>query len=59
MSALFSPTALVVPFENLRMTDVEAVGGKNASLGEMISQLPSGCACPPGSPPRPTRFANS
>ena len=39
MSALFSPTALVVPFENLRMTDVEAVGGKNASLGEMISQL--------------------
>jgi pyruvate,water dikinase len=32
-------TALVVPFEALRMTDVEAVGGKNASLGEMISQL--------------------
>jgi pyruvate,water dikinase len=31
--------ALVVPFEQLRMTDVEAVGGKNASLGEMISQL--------------------
>jgi pyruvate,water dikinase len=24
------------------MTDVEAVGGKNASLGEMISQLPTG-----------------
>ena len=44
MSALFSPTALVVPFENLRMTDVEAVGGKNASLGEMISQLPIGGA---------------
>ena len=41
MSALFSPTALVVPFENLRMTDVESVGGKNASLGEMISQLPT------------------
>ncbi|MFN8936779.1 MAG: phosphoenolpyruvate synthase [Pseudomonadota bacterium] len=39
MSAFFSPTALVVPFENLRMTDVEVVGGKNASLGEMISQL--------------------
>ncbi len=37
MSALFEPTALVVPFENLRMTDVESVGGKNASLGEMIS----------------------
>lgn len=29
----------VVSFENLRMTDVESVGGKNASLGEMISQL--------------------
>ena len=33
---------LVVPFEELRMGDVEAVGGKNASLGEMISQLPTG-----------------
>ena len=32
-------TALVVPLEHLRMTDVESVGGKNASLGEMISQL--------------------
>src|ERR1700710_2438697 len=31
--------AYVVPFEQLRMTDVEVVGGKNASLGEMISQL--------------------
>ncbi len=29
----------VAAFENLRMTDVESVGGKNASLGEMISQL--------------------
>ncbi len=37
----FEPTALVVPFENLRNDDVEAVGGKNASLGEMISQLPT------------------
>ena len=34
-------TALVAPFERLRMTDVETVGGKNASLGEMISQLAS------------------
>ncbi|CAN5215318.1 phosphoenolpyruvate synthase [soil metagenome] len=42
MSNLFEPTALVVPFENLRMTDVDTVGGKNASLGEMISQLPTG-----------------
>ncbi len=30
---------LVVPFEELRMTDVDSVGGKNSSLGEMISQL--------------------
>ena len=29
----------VIPFERLRMTDVDQVGGKNASLGEMISQL--------------------
>src|SRR5438046_6140622 len=29
----------VVSFEDLRMTDVDSVGGKNASLGEMISQL--------------------
>ena len=42
MSNLFAQDALVVPFENLRMSDVEAVGGKNASLGEMISQLPTG-----------------
>lgn len=34
-----SPTALVAPFEKLRMEDVETVGGKNSSLGEMISQL--------------------
>ena len=32
-------TRLVIPFEELRMTDVDVVGGKNASLGEMISQL--------------------
>ncbi|NML46039.1 phosphoenolpyruvate synthase [Ramlibacter sp. G-1-2-2] len=48
MSARFSPTALVVPFENLRMSDVEVVGGKNASLGEMISQLPNGVRVPTG-----------
>ena len=29
----------VIPFDRLRMSDVETVGGKNASLGEMISQL--------------------
>ncbi len=33
--------ARVVSFERLRMTDVEMVGGKNASLGELISQLAS------------------
>ncbi len=48
MSTLFSPTALVVPFENLRNADVESVGGKNASLGEMISQLPTGVRVPTG-----------
>lgn len=44
-------TKHVIGFESLRMTDVEHVGGKNASLGEMISQLastgvrvPGGCA---------------
>lgn len=42
MSKRFEATALVVPLENLRMTDIEVVGGKNASLGEMISQLPTG-----------------
>lgn len=29
----------VIPFEKLRNVDVAQVGGKNASLGEMISQL--------------------
>ncbi|MBS0364196.1 MAG: phosphoenolpyruvate synthase [Proteobacteria bacterium] len=29
----------VIPFEQLGMRDVETVGGKNASLGEMISSL--------------------
>ncbi|MBL8288147.1 MAG: phosphoenolpyruvate synthase, partial [Rubrivivax sp.] len=41
-------SALVVPFEQLRMTDVEVVGGKNASLGEMISQLAAGGVRVPG-----------
>jgi len=39
---------LVVPFEDLRMTDVESVGGKNASLGEMISQLAASGVRVPG-----------
>jgi pyruvate,water dikinase len=41
-------TALVVPLEQLRMSDVEAVGGKNASLGEMISQLSASGVRVPG-----------
>jgi len=49
MSTRFEPTALVVPFDHLRMDDVEVVGGKNASLGEMISQLSeSGVRVPGG-----------
>jgi len=55
MSNLFASNALVVPFENLRMTDVESVGGKNASLGEMISQLPTG----PQGVQVPTGFATT
>ena len=48
MTTRFSPTDWVVPFEQLRMSDVEVVGGKNASLGEMISQLPDGVRVPTG-----------
>ena len=38
----------VIWFEHLRMTDVEQVGGKNASLGEMISQLAAAGVRVPG-----------
>src|SRR5206468_7597439 len=38
----------VASFEDLRMTDVESVGGKNASLGEMISQLATAGVRVPG-----------
>ncbi|MEJ2314224.1 MAG: PEP/pyruvate-binding domain-containing protein, partial [Nitrospirota bacterium] len=38
-------TSLVLWFENLRNTDVPIVGGKNASLGEMIN---AGMHVPPG-----------
>jgi pyruvate,water dikinase len=37
--SMSSHSPFVIPFEELRMSDVERVGGKNASLGEMISQL--------------------
>jgi pyruvate,water dikinase len=29
----------VIPFDRLRMADIETVGGKNASLGEMMGEL--------------------
>ena len=48
MSTLNLATALVAPFDALRMTDVESVGGKNASLGEMISQLAASGVRVPG-----------
>jgi pyruvate,water dikinase len=41
--------AYVLPLDHLRMQDVARVGGKNASLGEMISQLaPLGVRVPGG-----------
>ena len=55
MTNRFEPTDLVVPFEQLRMSDVEIVGGKNASLGEMNSQLPTG----PDGVRVPTGFATT
>ena len=48
MSSTPLATALVVPLDDLRMTDVEVVGGKNASLGEMISQLAASGVRVPG-----------
>src|SRR5262249_18215209 len=39
---------LVLPFERLRKGDVEIVGGKNSSLGEMISSLASAGVRVPG-----------
>ncbi|MEQ6351054.1 phosphoenolpyruvate synthase [Ralstonia pseudosolanacearum] len=48
MTNLSMDGAYVLPFEQLRMTDVEVVGGKNASLGEMISQLDSAGVRVPG-----------
>ena len=39
----------VLPFEQLRKEDVDSVGGKNSSLGEMISQLAAaGVSVPTG-----------
>ncbi len=41
-------TDYVLPLEQLRMTDVGSVGGKNASLGELISQLSAAGVRVPG-----------
>jgi pyruvate,water dikinase len=41
-------TRYVQPLESLRMTDVATVGGKNASLGELISQLAASQVRVPG-----------
>src|SRR5438270_11720010 len=39
----------IIPFERLKNKDVELVGGKNASIGEMISRLASlGVSVPGG-----------
>ncbi|HQY46614.1 MAG TPA: PEP/pyruvate-binding domain-containing protein, partial [Usitatibacteraceae bacterium] len=38
----------VLPLEQLRMADVASVGGKNASLGELISQLSAAGVRVPG-----------
>jgi pyruvate, water dikinase len=42
-------TAYTIPFEQLRRHDVDTVGGKNSSLGEMISHLATlGVSVPTG-----------
>jgi len=41
-------TRYVQPLESLRMSDVATVGGKNASLGELISQLAASGVRVPG-----------
>jgi pyruvate, water dikinase len=45
----FEMEILVKPFEELTIKDIELVGGKNASLGEMIQNLtPMGVSVPSG-----------
>ena len=42
-------TPLILWFEQLRREDVPIVGGKNASLGELLAQLSAvGIRVPPG-----------
>lgn len=43
-----STASLILDFATLRMKDVASVGGKNASIGEMISQLGSAGVRVPG-----------
>jgi len=38
----------VIPFQSLGIADIDQVGGKNASLGEMISNLSASGVCVPG-----------
>lgn len=50
-------TPPVISFDNVKRTDTGLVGGKNASLGEMIRALrPKGIHVPPALPlpPMPT-----
>ncbi|MBN2691368.1 MAG: phosphoenolpyruvate synthase, partial [Burkholderiaceae bacterium] len=47
-SAPRSGKELILRLEDVRMGDIDQVGGKNASLGEMISQLSSGGVRVPG-----------
>ncbi|HEY9633100.1 MAG TPA: phosphoenolpyruvate synthase [Coleofasciculaceae cyanobacterium] len=48
-SQLFKEQSLVLWFEEVGITDISLVGGKNASLGEMIQQLsPKGVNVPTG-----------
>ena len=43
------PTSMVVQFREIGLDDVPTVGGKNASLGEMIRELaPLGARVPDG-----------
>jgi pyruvate, water dikinase len=44
-----SQVDFILPFRQLRLTDIARVGGKNASLGEMIARLePEGIRVPEG-----------
>ena len=48
LAAAPRPLPYVVPLDQLRMTDIESVGGKNASLGVLISQLAQAGVAVPG-----------